>query len=85
MTGDVLWNVDQFRAGSVILAGDRLVLMRESGELMLADASPDGFVARARALLLPATVRAFPALSNGFLYVRNDDTLICVDLRRAGS
>jgi hypothetical protein len=55
--------------------------MRESGELMIADASPEGFVARARASLLPATVRAFPALSNGFLYVRNDDTLICVDLR----
>jgi len=27
-------------------------------------------------------VRAFPALSDGFLYVRNEHALICLDLRR---
>jgi hypothetical protein len=27
-------------------------------------------------------VRAYPALSDGFLYARNENTLICVDLRR---
>ena len=42
-TGKVRWNVDQFRAGSITLAGDRLVIVRESGELVLAPATPDAF------------------------------------------
>ena len=81
-TGKVRWNVDQFRAGTVTLAGDRLVIVRESGELVLAPAAPDAFRPLARAQVLTGTVRAYPALSDGFLYARNESTLVCVDLRR---
>ncbi len=81
-TGKVAWSVDQFRAGSIVLAGDRLLIVREGGELVLAEASPDAFTPIARAQILPATVRAYPALSDGFLYVRNDDTLLALDLRQ---
>ena len=56
--------------------------MKESGELVLADASPDGFVPVATAQLLPPTVRAYPAIADGHLFVRNDDTLLAVDLMR---
>ena len=56
--------------------------MREDGELLLAPATPSGFKPTARARVLPGTVRAYPALDAGFLYVRNDDTLVCLDLRR---
>ncbi len=81
-TGRVRWSQDRFMAGSVILAGDRLLILRENGELVLAPASPDGFKPLARAQVLPETVRAFPALANGFLYARNEKTLVCLDLRR---
>ena len=81
-TGKVRWSQDRFGAGSVTLAGNRLLIARESGELVLAAASPDGFTAVARAQILPATVRAYPAISDGMVYVRNDDTLIAVDLRK---
>jgi len=80
-TGKVRWSQDQFRAGSVTLAGDRLLILRETGELILAKASPDAFQPIARAQILPATVRAYPAIADGFLYVRNDNTLVCLDLR----
>jgi outer membrane protein assembly factor BamB len=80
-TGDVRWTVDRFRAGSITLAGARLILMRESGELVLAEATPDRYRQIASAQVLPATVRALPAIAGGFLYVRNDDTLVCLDLR----
>lgn len=80
-TGRVRWSADRFRAGSVTLAGNRLLIIRETGELILAAASPDAFKPIARAQILPETVRAYPALADGFLYVRNDDTLICLDLR----
>src|SRR5262249_33722402 len=42
-TGKVAWNVDGFGAGSITLAGDRLVIVRENGELVLANASPQAF------------------------------------------
>ncbi len=81
-TGEVRWSEDQFRGGTVTLAGDRLVILRERGELIVAAASPDAYRPLARAQILPGTVRAYPALSDGFLFARNDDTLICLDLRR---
>jgi outer membrane protein assembly factor BamB len=81
-TGRVRWSQERFGAGTVTLAGDQLVVMREDGELMLAPATPAGFQPTARARVLPATVRAYPALDSGFLYVRNDNTLVCLDLRR---
>src|SRR5262245_66298049 len=73
-TGKVRWSEDRFRAGTVTLAGDTLVILRETGELVLADASPIGFRPRARAQILPPTLRAHPALSDGKLYARNSDT-----------
>jgi outer membrane protein assembly factor BamB len=84
-TGTVKWTVDKFRAGTVTLAGDKLLVLRETGELILAAASPQAFKPLAQAQILPATVRATPAVSDGFLYVRNTDTpnttLACFDLR----
>ncbi len=81
LTGEVHWNVDRFGAGTVTLAGDRLVIMRESGKLVIADVSRDGYAPLASAKVLPPTVRAYPALADGFFYVRNETTLICLDLR----
>jgi outer membrane protein assembly factor BamB len=81
-TGKVRWSQEQFRAGSILLAGNRLLIMREGGELVLAPAVPDAFKPLARAQVLPAVVRAFPALSDGVLYVRNENTLVALDLRK---
>ncbi len=79
------WSVDRFKAGTVTLAGDKLLILRETGELMLANATPQAFKPLAQAQILPPTIRATPALSDGFLYVRNTDTpepmLVCFDLR----
>ena len=80
-TGAVQWSSDGFQAGTVTLAGDRLVIVRETGELLIAEASPEAFDPLARAQILPPVVRAYPALANGLLYVRNENTLVCLDLR----
>lgn len=80
-TGKVLWSTGRFGAGSVTLAGNRLVIVRESGELVLAAASPNSFQEIAAAQILPPTVRAYPALAHGLLYMRNGDTLVALDLR----
>jgi outer membrane protein assembly factor BamB len=80
-TGKVMWNVDGFGAGTLLIAGDLLVITRESGELVLAPASPKGFQPAARAQLIPGTIRAYPALSAGTLFVRNEKTLAAFSLR----
>lgn len=80
-TGKVLWSTQRFGAGSVTLAGNRLLIARENGELVLAAVSPAAFQPVATAQVLPPTVRAYPALADGLLYLRNDDTLVCLDLR----
>ena len=81
-TGKVRWSEEQFRAGSITLAGNRLLIVRESGEMILAPASPDRFKPIARAQVLPGVIRSYPALVDGFVYLRNSTTLICLDLRR---
>ena len=80
-TGKVLWSTGRFGAGTVTLAGNRLVIVRETGELVIASSAGPSFQQIASASILPATVRAYPALANSVLYARNDNTLIAVDLR----
>jgi outer membrane protein assembly factor BamB len=84
-SGNVRWSVDRFHAGTVTLAGDSLLILKETGELLLAPASPDRFQPVAQAQILPATVRAHPAIADGYLFARNSDTrsneLVCIDLR----
>jgi outer membrane protein assembly factor BamB len=77
----VRWNVDGFRAGSITLAGDRLLILREGGEMVLAAASPAAYKPISTAKILPATIRSYPALANGLLYVRNEKTLVCLNLK----
>ena len=81
LTGMVQWSEDGFSAGTVTLVGDRLLIVRETGELIIAEASPRAFIPLVRLQIIPAVVRAYPALANGLLYVRNQDTLVCLDLR----
>ena len=79
-TGRVLWSEDGFGAGTLTLAGDALVIVRETGELVVAAASPESFEELGRAPLLSGTVRAYPALAHGVLYVRSESTLAAFNL-----
>ena len=82
-TGAVKWSQEQFRAGSILLVNDRLLILRESGELVLAPATPQAFKPQARAQVLQGSVaRPYPAIADGILYARNENTLVAVDLRR---
>ena len=84
-TGKVQWEQRGFRAGTVTLADDRLLILVENGELVVAEASPEGFRSLARRRVLDGTVRAYPALARGRLYARNESRLVCVDLREPAS
>ena len=81
-TGKVRWSKDGFGAGTMTAAGDRLLLMREGGQLVLAEASPESFRPISKAKILSGTVRAYPAIADGLFYARSKNTLVCVNLRR---
>ena len=80
-TGKVRWSRDRFGAGSITRVGERLLVIREDGTLILAAADPTSFEPVAETELLPGTVRAYPAYSDGTLYVRNSRTLAAFRLR----
>lgn len=74
-SGKVAWSVEGLRAGTVTLAGDTLLVLTESGELQVAKADPKQYRVLSKHPLLGGTVRAYPALSDGRLFLRNEDTL----------
>jgi hypothetical protein len=80
-TGKVMWNVDGYGAGTVTLAGDKLLILRENGELVLAPAVSDGFHPTNHESILNKIVRAYPALADGRLYARDEKSLVCVRLK----
>ena len=82
-TGEVVWSEERFGAGSVILANDRLLILRESGELITAPASPAGFSPTVSTPILGRGTRAYPALADGIFFARDDEKLVAVDLRQS--
>jgi outer membrane protein assembly factor BamB len=82
-TQKVKWKESGFDYGSVILADNTLIILTNTGKLILARATTDAYTELARAnVLSPAsTGYRLPALSNGLLYVRDDSTLKCISLK----
>lgn len=79
-TGKVQWSQKNLGAGSVTGVNDQLLLMMESGELILIEASPDSFQTLGRRQILPSGVRAFPAFSNGIFLARSPERLVCMEM-----
>jgi hypothetical protein len=80
-TGKVRWSQDRFGSGTITRIGDHLLIVGENGSLTCVAASPSAYKTTAVAAeLISGTVRAYPALAGGRLYVRNETTLFCVDL-----
>ena len=82
-TKKVKWSEQGFGYGTQILVDGKLLLMKTNGELVLAEPGPEGYTELGRDQVLNGVTRALPALSNGLLYVRDDTTLKCLDLRPA--
>ena len=80
-TGEVKWVRKDPAFGSMILAGGKLMVLSDKGELLLAEASPAEFKPLARAKVLSGVCWTPPALANGRLYVRNArGELRCLEL-----
>ena len=79
-TGHLLWSETGLGAGSVIRVNDYLLLMLESGELILASVNSERFEILGRKQILPSGVRAFPAYSNGYFIARSPAQLVALKI-----
>ena len=62
-------------AGTVTLAGTHLFVLKENGELVIAPANAKGFQPVKKLKVAEPTVRAYPALAAGRLYVRTETAI----------
>ncbi len=79
--GKTVWTMEGLK-GSLIVAHERLVILTNDGQLLVADATPTGYKERARANGLGKRTWHPPVLHQGRVYIRDaDGAAMCLDLR----
>jgi hypothetical protein len=87
-TGRVMWYNRSVGKGSVFYADGCLYARSERGTIGLVEANPQRYVERSR-FEQPdrssAPSWAYPVVANGRLYIRDQDILLCYDVKAAGA
>jgi len=82
-TGESRWSKDDVKAGSLMLADGKLIIMSSKGDLIAADASPAGYKELGHTHVLEGRCWTMPVLSGGRIYCRSHQgDLVCVDVRK---
>jgi len=81
-TGELKWKGGRYGYGQVMLASGHLIVLTEGGELALVRATPQNHQEIARFPAIEGKTWSHPALSEGFLLVRNINEMAAFDLRR---
>lgn len=79
-TGKRTWQKTRFGKGNLIAADGKLWISTMKGELVLVRATPEKYEELGRAVVIGSTRQA-PALSHGMLYLRDDEEIVCLDVR----
>jgi outer membrane protein assembly factor BamB len=83
-TGKVMWESTKPGKGSITYADGRLYYRNEDGPVVLVEANPNSYVERGRFNQPERSgQRAWPhpVISNGRLYLRDQDLLLCYDVK----
>ena len=81
-TGRVLWTVADFGVANLIAADGKLLLLKDNGTLVLAQADPARYRELGSHRVLKSTTRALPALAAGRLFVRDERQLVVLGVGR---
>lgn len=79
-TGDFKWKDGKYGHGQVLLVGDLLLVMAESGEVVLLEPHPEGLRELTRFSALTGKTWNPPTLAGEYLLVRNDKEAACFRL-----
>ena len=85
-SGEILWSERSIAPGSLCFADERLYLHGEDGDMVLLEASREGY--REHGRFTPPNqpnekqgkAWAYPVISNGRLYIRDSSSLWCYDI-----
>ena len=82
-TGQVAWEQRNLGCGSLTAANNHLIVLSDTGELVLAKLVPESFQELARVRVMKEQCWRVPILCNGLIYCRGaEGTLVCVDVRK---
>jgi outer membrane protein assembly factor BamB len=82
-TGELKWAERQPARSSLLAVEGHLVCLDERGGLRLVEAKPDGYAVKGELKdVLEYKAWAAPALAGGRLYLRDQKSLVCLDLRK---
>ena len=80
-TGRVRWTKSEMGWGNLIVHDQKLIILRETGELVIAEASPDAYEELSRTTVFGGQSWTVPAVADGRLYCRNNaGALVCLQL-----
>jgi outer membrane protein assembly factor BamB len=79
------WRGGRFGYGQLLLVGDRILILAESGEVVLVEANPKEFHELARFPAIEGKTWNHPVLCRDHLYVRNAEQAACYDLSAKSS
>jgi outer membrane protein assembly factor BamB len=82
-TGEVAWRDRSVGKGSLVHADDRLYLFSERGVVALAEANPEAYKEHGRFSLETGSLPTWshPVVSNGKLFLRDQETIYAYDVR----
>lgn len=78
--GEERWEEKTVKGGSLIFSDGKLIVLTEKGELVVTDATPQGFKPSLRTKVLEKRCWVQPTLSDGRLFLKNNEgDLVCLD------
>ncbi|MEM6259339.1 MAG: PQQ-binding-like beta-propeller repeat protein [Planctomycetota bacterium] len=84
-TGREMWSQRGLGRGTVIMAGETLIVLSDKGEVLTVPASPRGYrpISKVEVIDGDDTIWTSPTLANGMLYIRGSrGKLVCIDVSK---
>ncbi len=79
-TGKVKWEKPGFGPGNVVLVGDKVLALSDSGDLVLFAADAASYKELGRAKILDGKCWTTPVISGGKVFARSTKEAVCLDL-----
>lgn len=80
-THEEKWVKRGFGHGSLTYADGHFFVLGEKGQLALIEATPRNYVEKSQVQILGKKCWTVPTLSNGYLYIRDESVIICLDVK----
>ena len=80
-SGEVKWSVDGYGPGNVILSGDKLIALSDTGEVAVVEATPTKYKELGRKKVISGKCWSTPVLSNGMVLARSSQEAVCLEVK----